>query len=74
MVRFWDSANSDLLVGFFAKHGPERERLATMWSNEPCKLLVTSSKIGTDGRAKKAMLMQCVFELILPLQLDIMIT
>lgn len=31
----------------------ERSISITMWPNEPCKLPVTSSKIGTDGRTKK---------------------
>lgn len=64
--QFWDSANSDRLDEFFAgrsgsEDGEEESAAATdeeRWIdlpvklNEPCKLLVTNSKIGTAAEQK----------------------
>lgn len=55
-LRFSNSANVDLLAGFFAGRREGRTRSDALARpreadpNEACKLLVTSSKIGTDGQ------------------------
>lgn len=65
--RFWDSANSDRLDEFFAgrsvsEDGEDQSRTAVdevrridlpVKLNEPCKLLVTNSKIGTATEQKE---------------------
>lgn len=65
--RFWNSANSDRLDEFFAERsGSEDEETQSLTAvgkergidlpvklNEPCKLLVTNSKIGTAVEQKE---------------------